>query len=268
MDGLALNQSFGNFLDREVGIRVVLDGFRLREQGVDVHISVSICVVTGVLTRPTVILGMSQKSTVSNRNQVRPRILSSCCVVKRMTTAKRNLKEQVLALYQEGKTLQQIRQQLACSLSTVAYHLYPKTKTTTKKRVYKKRKLEGRFDYRTQNGIIYGKYYQFFRIGKTNKHLLSRQFPFQDLLRYLPEQPSCYLTGDILSYSDSKSYSFDHKTPSSRGGLNTLENLGIASAVANRAKSDMTEAEFVVFCKRVLIHHGYLLSCPPTGVTV
>lgn len=66
-------QSFGDFLNRKEGIRVVLDGFGFREQGVDVHISFnSICVVTGVFTRPTVILGMSRESMASNRNQCAP----------------------------------------------------------------------------------------------------------------------------------------------------------------------------------------------------
>ena len=202
----------------------------------------------------------SASGSEQSRNQIRPRILSSCTRSYGMTTAKRNLKEQVLALRQEGKTLQQIRHQLGCSLSTVAYHIYGKTKISTRKRVYAKRQLVGRLDYKTQNGILYGKYYQFFRIGKTHKFLQERAFTFNDLLRALPADPICYLTGEAIDYSNSKSYSFDHKVPSSRGGENTVSNLGICSANANRSKSDMTETEFVDFCTRVLVHHGYAVQ--------
>jgi hypothetical protein len=67
-----LNQSFDFRLHRQKRIRIILDGFRLREQSVDVHISVSICVVTESFTRPTVILGMSCESTATNRNQYIP----------------------------------------------------------------------------------------------------------------------------------------------------------------------------------------------------
>jgi 5-methylcytosine-specific restriction endonuclease McrA len=177
-----------------------------------------------------------------------------------MTTAKRNLKEQVLAQRQEGKTLQQIRRILGCSLSTIAYHIYGRTKKSTKKRTYRRRKLVGRFDNKTQNGILYRKYYQFFRLGKWRKLVLPPAFTFQELLDALPEKPVCYITGEPLCYSDSGSYSFDHATPTSRGGSNDLSNLKLASAKANRAKSDMTEAELIEFCKQVLLHHGHVVD--------
>lgn len=177
-----------------------------------------------------------------------------------MTTAKRNLKEQVLALRQEGKTLQQIRHQLGCSLSTVAYHIYGKAKMSTRKRVYARRKLVGRFENKTQNSVLYSKYYQFFRIGKWRKFLQAPTFTFQELLKALPDKPTCYLTGTPVNYADPKSYSLDHVIPSSRGGSNGLSNLKVASAIANRSKSDMTDVEFVEFCKRVLEHHGFTVS--------
>jgi 5-methylcytosine-specific restriction endonuclease McrA len=82
----------------------------------------------------------------------------------------------------------------------------------------------------------------------------------EELIERFGETPVCYLTGQPIDINHPRTYQFDHKVPSSRGGTNTIENLGICTKQANQAKSDMTHDEFVEFCKSVLIHHGYTVS--------
>lgn len=175
---------------------------------------------------------------------------------------KRNLKEQVLALRQEGKTLIEIKSTLRCSFSTIAYHLYQKTRTSTKQRVNRENKNNYNRTYVTENpkGILIQKYTQFFRLGKYSKISDAKKFTFQDLVASIPDNPKCYLTGQPLNLSSSSSFSFDHKIPTSKGGTLQLDNLGLCSSIANRAKSDMLELEFVDLCKQVLTHHGFTVS--------
>lgn len=79
----------------------------------------------------------------------------------------------------------------------------------------------------------------------------------QQVIDKFGENPKCYLTGKEIDISKPRTYQFDHKVPASRGGTNTIDNLGICSRTANLAKSDMTHDEFIEFCKTVLIHHGF-----------
>jgi len=171
---------------------------------------------------------------------------------------KRNLKDQILALRQDGKTLAQIKLELQCSFSTVAYHLYHKTRRSTVKRVYNRRRLKPRTDW---DNILYRKYCQFFRLGHYRDKIVDKKtFSFETLCASLDKHPVCYLTGRPVNLSDPKDFSLDHKLPVSRGGLNDLSNLGVASATANVAKNSLTESEFVELCTQVLIHHGYAVS--------
>lgn len=85
-------------------------------------------------------------------------------------------------------------------------------------------------------------------------------FTFNELLASLPVVPTCYLTGRRLNLNNPKDFSFDHKLPVSRGGQNSITNLGLASAEANAAKNSLLLNEFLVLCIRVLKHHGYGIS--------
>jgi 5-methylcytosine-specific restriction endonuclease McrA len=170
---------------------------------------------------------------------------------------KRHLKEQILALRQEGKTLAHIKSTLKCSYSTIAYHLYEKTRKATVNRINPTYKHHYN---RSPQGILIQKYLQFFRLGHRYKISDAKTFTIQELKSTLTEPYICYLTGKRLDLSKSDSYSFDHKIPLSRGGQSTLSNLGLCSPIVNRAKSDMTEQEFVELCKQVLIHYGYNIN--------
>ena len=50
---------------------------------------------------------------------------------------------------------------------------------------------------------------------------------------------------------------FDHIIPKSKGGTNTLSNLGLCVKDANTAKGDMSVDELVDLCKDILQHNGY-----------
>ena len=104
-------------------------------------------------------------------------------------------------------TLTEIKNILQCSYSTIAYHLYEKTRQSTKRRINPTNKK----DYnRSPRGILNQKYCQFFRMGHTHKISDTKQFTFQEL-EALVSKPFCYLTGQKLDLSDGQSYSLDHK---------------------------------------------------------
>ncbi len=71
------------------------------------------------------------------------------------------------------------------------------------------------------------------------------------------QNPVCYLTGDQIDINKPRTYNFDHIIPRSKGGQNTLDNLGICTKVVNMAKNDMSPDEFFNLCKKVLEYNGY-----------
>ncbi len=179
---------------------------------------------------------------------------------------KRNLKEQVLALRQDGKTVVEIKNILQCSFSTISYHLYKKTRQSTKSRINATKKNAYASNYYKTNpvGILSQKYSQFFRMGRNRKVPDIHRFTKQELIDSIPPNPHCYLTGMPINLANSSNFSLDHKIPTSKGGTNDLSNLGLSLASANRAKNDMLECEFVDLCKQVLQHHGYTISLEPS----
>lgn len=82
----------------------------------------------------------------------------------------------------------------------------------------------------------------------------------QDVIEMIGDNPKCYLTGRPIDLLDSKSYHFDHKIPSSKGGKNTLDNLGICIKDANCSKTYLTVDEYVQLCKEVLTNFGYMVE--------
>ena len=66
--------------------------------------------------------------------------------------------------------------------------------------------------------------------------------------------------GEQLDITKPRDYVFDHMIPRSRGGDNSLDNLGLCTKQANMAKSDLTPEEFIQFCKKVLEYNGYTVN--------
>lgn len=184
------------------------------------------------------------------------------------------LYDQILELRKLGKSYQQIANKLGCSPSTPAYYLSPGQKercvANNKKRRHKHPytlKLESFKQERikliktikstsTILSLLRKKIINFNRKNNMN----NKNFTIEDLLNKFGENPKCYLTGESIDIYKPRTYQFDHIIPRSRGGQNTLDNLGICTKKANIAKSNMTPDEFINLCKLVLENNGYKIN--------
>lgn len=177
------------------------------------------------------------------------------------------MKEQILRLRQEGKTYNEICDELGCSKGTVSYHCGEKQKDKSSARARKRRqdivivkKVENfQFDrrmMRTKSDDFQRERIKnsrgFYRLGKRNI-----QFTWRDVIEKFGWETHCYLTGRPIKLKEPRTYQFDHITPVVQGGDSSLNNLGLACKDANQAKSHMTVEEFVGLCKEVLEHNGY-----------
>lgn len=180
-----------------------------------------------------------------------------------------NMKERILQLRSEGKTYKQIVDEVGCAKSTVAYYCNLEYQKSAKERHAQNkkndilgRKIENfkslrrlknkseRFQFRNNDAPD--------KRNPYNKNNLK--FNAKDVLNMIEKNPFCYLTGEPLDIYDPKSIALDHKIPVSRGGQNTIDNLGICSYIANQSKAALTVEEFIELCSKVLINFGYTVS--------
>ena len=89
---------------------------------------------------------------------------------------------------------------------------------------------------------------------------ISDPLSVEDVLKKFGENPVCYLTGQSIDLSKPSTYHLDHIIPRSRGGNNSLDNLGLCTKQANQAKTNMTPDELINLCKVILQHQGYHVS--------
>ena len=189
------------------------------------------------------------------------------------------LSDNILALRAKGYTYNQIRDELGCSKGTIAYHLgdgqkkksYDRQKrllSTTRGKITKKingfssatipRANENwgeLYNSRLPSRLRSDKVGAFQRDGETK--LTLREFEWSDVVaKFGDGQTVCYLTGELIDYDAPNTYEFDHIIPRSRGGSNKIDNLGITTREANRAKGDLSLDEFVDLCEKVARHHG------------
>ncbi len=160
------------------------------------------------------------------------------------------LQQEIIRLRKEGKTYTQIQNILDCSKGTIAYNCSSEQKEKAKKR-YKR--------YSTKRGALFKKLQGFcYNYGK--KRAARKKYPLldqQEVEKKLGDSPICYLTGEPIDLSEMSKYSLDHIIPISKGGTSTLDNLGLATKIANQAKSDLTKEEFLALCVKVLQHNSY-----------
>lgn len=188
-----------------------------------------------------------------------------------------NLKNKILELRSQGLSFKQISEALDCSKGTVCYYLTKGQKEKSKLRTRNHRKKAHPFLRKlqdfigrksklpsiknqtlTNNKLFYKKLISF--LGFRNKKgfkMKDFSFTVEDVINKLSESPKCYLTGELIDISKPRTYHFDHKIPVSRGGENTLDNLGICTKIVNSSKADMTPEEYIELCKKVLEHNGY-----------
>lgn len=171
------------------------------------------------------------------------------------------MKEEILKLRAEGKSYQQIANQLSCSKSIISYYCNPQTKIKTLERTKIRRassSLVNKFENYRKRKNLTAKSRDFQRsrangkIGKSN--IL---FSIEDVVQKLGLSPICYLTGESIDLNSPHTYCFDHIVPVSKGGENSLDNLGLLKSQVNKAKNDLTVLEFIDLCKKILEYQGY-----------
>ncbi len=182
------------------------------------------------------------------------------------------LRQQIEELRQDGKTYNQIKSELGCSTGTISYHLKPEQKEKTLARQRKRRKVVHPYKIKLERfinptkkpttnkqthkwkSLIRDKIKRF----STTKGIkqVELKFTTEDIINKFGENPKCYITGDDIDIYSPRTYNFDHIIPRSRGGDNTIDNLGICTKQANQAKHDMTPEELIEFCKKVLEHNN------------
>jgi CRISPR/Cas system Type II protein with McrA/HNH and RuvC-like nuclease domain len=165
------------------------------------------------------------------------------------------MKEQILSLRAEGKSYDEIQAIVGCSKGNISYHCGQGQKQKTRQRTKTSR---GKSTLVRKREQFYCKKSQFARRGLPNKKGKALPlFTLEELREKIGDNYTCYLSGRKIDINDSRSYHFDHIIPVSRGGDNSLGNLGLSDATINKMKHNLTDKEFIDTCKEVLEHYGY-----------
>ena len=174
-------------------------------------------------------------------------------------------KESILKLRKEGKTYNEIQEELGCSKSVISYHFgegKTEQKRVKKRNLSEEHKLSRKvsaFKCRASRIVFRGKLKTFKRRNPKNRthtivNNLTKNFTTQDVLKKFGDNPVCYLTGTPIDLNKPETYHFDHIIPTSKGGTNDLSNLGICLKEANFAKNDLSIDELKILCKKILNH--------------
>lgn len=170
------------------------------------------------------------------------------------------LKEQILKLRSEGKSYREIKEITGASKGTIAYHCNDRVKQKTLDRTKKHRaahSLNSKLERFKQKKNVQNKIQDFQRReGSKLKNSGKYIFKLKDIINKFGENPVCYLTGEQIDLNNPSSYSLDHFIPATKGGDNSLENLRICSAKANKMKSDLLYEEFIELCSKIIRHTG------------
>lgn len=190
------------------------------------------------------------------------------------------MKEEILKLRKEGKTYDEIKEILGCSKSTISYHCGEGQKEKTVKRQNKRReniiiskteafrnrkKNDGDFtinEVKTKKNFVeIVRKFQKRDINSSEKYNkgIVKTFDWTDVVEKYGENTICYLSGEKINLFEN-TYHFDHIIPSSKGGNNSLDNLGIAYNVVNKMKNDLTPEELIEWCVKILKHNGYQIT--------
>jgi len=188
------------------------------------------------------------------------------------------LNKQIIELRKKGLSFNQIAKKLKCSKSTVSYALRKKTRDLSK---------EKSKNYPRNLKAIINKVYTFQNpkplskqikpawylnkskrqttkaiSDKANRFQRPMTFNYKDVHAKYGDTFPCALTGRPIDFNEPDTYEYDHKTPTARGGDNSMDNLQIVCPEANRAKGMMTDQEFLDLCKEIVIHAGHRIYKP------
>jgi 5-methylcytosine-specific restriction endonuclease McrA len=180
------------------------------------------------------------------------------------------MKEKIFELKEQGKTYNEIAKILNCSKGTISYHLGKGQKEKTQLRTKKNRKKNpllqkvDNFKYDSKNKRNFVETVRKFQKrdnnskGKINS-TINQSFNWEDVVNKFGAETNCYLSGEPINLFEN-TYSLDHIIPSSKGGENTLENLGITHKTVNNMKTNLSVDEFLFWCKKILEHNGYVVT--------
>ncbi len=180
-------------------------------------------------------------------------------------------RDDIFRLHAEGKSRNEICQELGCSKSLLAYHLTDGLKErSTKRRIahyHQEHPLTlkvQKFKHRQRTGTtilttksrhaLYHKVRDFTRDRKTHTMTEQADFTVEDVIKKFGDDPRCYLTGEPINMLKPRTYALDHIVPVSRGGDNSLSNMGLCTRAVNSAKHNLTPDEFHALCESVVKH--------------
>lgn len=179
-----------------------------------------------------------------------------------------NMKEKILKLRAEGKTYNEIKTILNCSKSIICYYcgVNQKEKNQSRQKERRKDHLKRKTDAFKHSSRKFTLNRATLKFQKNNKKIYNKTiiptFGYRDVLEKFGEYTTCYLSGEKINLLKDNNYSLDHIDPASKGGDNSLDNLGILHSVVNQMKFNLTNEEFIEWCKKILIHNGYTITSP------
>lgn len=177
-------------------------------------------------------------------------------------------KASILKLRSEGKSYREIEKILGCSKSTIAYHCDGGKEKARIKKSLKNRKpicrkvssFRVRCSKANHDGVrkklktfkrkLSGTRYKNKSHAVVNN--INKNYTCNDVLKKIGQNPICYLTGKKIDLNKPETYHLDHIVPSSKGGTNDLDNLGICLKEANYAKGELSVKELYKLCEDIL----------------
>lgn len=182
------------------------------------------------------------------------------------------MKEKILKLKSEGKSYNEIAKILNCSKGTIAYHCSDEQKEKTAERRKKRNKnliirKTDSFKYATKADVtvkpaknLVESVRKFQKRDNNVKGFVNKDiqttFTWKDVINKFGVDTECYLSGEKINLYQND-YNFDHIIPTTRGGQNTFDNLGILHEIVNMMKGDLTPDELIEWCVKILVHNGY-----------
>lgn len=195
-----------------------------------------------------------------------------------------SFKPEILRLRELGYTYKMIVEEIGCSVGVVCFHLgegqrekdrrrhlnsHARTPIYSKTQAFKGAKTQASKSKACQKRMFSVKQKIEIRMRSfscliKNGPSTMLDFTADDVLAKFGDSPQCYLTGELIDLTKSRTYQFDHIIPRSRGGDNSLENLGLCTSSVNKAKHNLTPEEFLLLCNRAVDFNKTSPASSPT----